>query len=293
MTDVAAPPDLDRLERARSRIASALFEPLTLTELSAAAGLSTYHFVRQFSARFGASPIAYLRAQRLAAAADRLAAPAAPPLVELAFDCGFSSQDSFTRAFKRAFGVPPGRYRQAGRRPSPEETLLMTETAIARARLTQAPAPVRKPGLRIAGLSALFDETNKAGIPALWDGLVPRLPLPGQAGAGTFGVCAAAPEAEPGGMRYMAGVAIAADAPAPAGLEVIDLAPQAYLVFRQDLDAGDLHPQMQAAAREIWGERLPASAYKLAQSPDLEVYPADFEPGRAGAVIEWWIPVEA
>jgi predicted transcriptional regulator YdeE len=50
---------------------------------------------------------------------------------------------------------------------------------------------------------------------------------------------------------------------------------------------------MQAAAREIWGVRLPACGYKLARGPDLEVYPPNFDSGRSGAWVEWWIPIEA
>lgn len=295
MTDVAAPLTAtlraDGLDASRRHIEADPFADLTLADLSADAGLSTYHFVRQFSARYGIGPIAYVRARRLAAAADRLAGDPPPALAELALDCGFSSQDSFTRAFKRAFGAPPGRYRRAGAAPSPTEVSTMTQALDAR--LTQSPGPVMKPGLRIAGVSALFDEATKAGIPKVWDGLVPRLPLPGQAGAVTYGVCAAAPEAAPGSMRYLAGVALAAGAPTPEGLELIEIAPRPYLVFRQVLAAGALHPQMQAAAREIWGERLPASPYKLAPSPDLEVYPENFQPGLAGIAVEWWIPVEA
>ena len=104
----------DPLERARRLVDDRLFEPLTLTGLADAAGLSAYHFTRQFGARFGASPMAYVRARRLASAAERLCAEPSPTLIDLAFDCGFDSQEGFTRAFKRLFGVPPGRYRRAG-----------------------------------------------------------------------------------------------------------------------------------------------------------------------------------
>jgi AraC family transcriptional regulator len=288
MTDLALPlaPADDPLERARLHIESRLFEPLTLTELAAAAGLSAYHFSRQFGARFGASPMAYVRAMRMAAAAAQLCGQTPPPLVDLAFD----SQEGFTRAFKRAFGVPPGRYRRAGVHPM--ETLLMSTAATAPAvNLTQAADPVRKGPLRIAGLAGQFDDTNKAGIPALWERFAPRLPFDGQAGYETYGVCAAGAGAEPGSMRYMAGVALRADAAPPEGLEVIVLAPQTYLVFHQTLDAGPLQPQMLAAARAIWGDLVPKSGHRLAQAPDLEFYPADFEPNRAGWV-EWWVPVE-
>ena len=94
-------------------------------------------------------------------------------------------------------------------------------------------------------------------------------------------------------MRYMAGVALSQGATAPAGMEVIELAPQHYLVFRQIMDGGEVHPQMQLAAKEIWGERLPKSGRRLVRAPDLEFYPGDSTPDQPGAWVEWWVPVEA
>ncbi|HEX4199108.1 MAG TPA: AraC family transcriptional regulator [Caulobacteraceae bacterium] len=279
----------DPLERARRHIDANLFEPLSLAGLAGAAGLSAYHFTRQFGARFGVSPMAYVRGRRLAAAAERLCAQRPTPLVELAFDCGFDSQEGFTRAFKRAFGVPPGRFRRAGGQTVPLETLPMSETAI-RINLTQAPAPVRKGPLRIVGLSGVFDDANKAAIPLLWERLIGMMPIPGVADFESFGVCAGGPE--PGSLRYTAGFPIPAGAPTPAGLELVELAPQTYLVFRQVIDAGPLHPQMQAATKAIWGELVPKSGRRLVHAPDLEFYPADFTPGRAGDWVEWWLPVE-
>ena len=278
----------DPLDRARRHVDAHLFEPLTLGLLAQAARLSAYHFSRTFTARFGMSPMAYVRARRLVEAASRLAADDAPPLIDLAFDCGFDSQEGFTRAFKRAFGVPPGRYRR-GEARNPLEVMTLNETTQTRISITQSSAPVRKPGLRIAGFGDLFTEQNKASIPQLWERLVPRLPLAGQVGYDTYGVCCAAPE--PGSMRYIAGAPIAADAPIPDGLEAIELAPQAYMIFRQVMDGGPVHPQMTAAAREIWGERVPRSGRKLAPVPDLEFYPGDSTPDQPGAWIEWWVPV--
>ena len=62
-------------------------------------------------------------------------------------------------------------------------------------------------------------------------------------------------------------------------------------VFQMTIDGSDLHPQMQTAAREIWGVRIPASGFELDRAPDLEVYPASFDPARPGGVLEWWLPV--
>ena len=279
----------DPLERAMAFVEARAFEPLTLTDIAAVAGLSPYHFARQFNARFGLPPMAFVRARRLGLAAKALASPNPPHLVDLAFDAGFESQEGFTRAFKRAFGVSPGRYRRGAALPM--ETTIMSDAA-AVARVTQEPAPVRKPGFRVAGLSQVFDESNKAGIPLLWQKLVPRLPLPGQLGEGTYGVGCPTETTVEGCFRYAAAVAIAAAAPLPDGIEAFDIPEQTYLVFRLQTDGSALHPQMQAAMREIWGQRIPSSGYKLAQGPDLEVYPPGFHDDRP-AGLEWWIPVEA
>ncbi len=183
--------------------------------------------------------------------------------------------------------MPPGRYRR-GEARNPLEVMTLNETTQTRISITQSSEPVRKPGRRIAGFGDLFTEQNKASIPRLWERLVPRLPLAGQLGYDTYGVCCAAPE--PGSMRYIAGAPIAADAPIPDGLEAIELAPQAYMIFRQVMDGGPVHPQMTAAAREIWGERVPRSGRKLAPVPDLEFYPGDSTPDQPGAWVEWWVP---
>jgi len=280
----------DPLERAMAHVEDHAFDPLTLSDLAALAGLSPYHFARQFSYRYGLTPMAFVRARRLGLAAKLLASPHPPALIDLAFDTGFESQEGFTRAFKRAFGVSPGRYRKGRAAPTPSEILAMSDIASA-VRLTQDPAPVKKPGFRIAGVAAVFDETTKAGIPMLWGKLTPRLPLPGQLGEGAYGVGRPDSSGE-GCFRYMASVAVGADAPIPDGVEAFDVPTQTYLIFRLETDGSELHPQMQAALRQIWGDRVPKSGHKLANGPDLEVYPPGFLPDRPSR-IEWWIPVEA
>ena len=163
MDDAAhRPTDADPLERARAFVAANGAEPLSLEALASVAGLSTYHFARQFTARFGVSPMAYVRERRMALAASRLTDAKPPALVELAFDLGFESQEGFTRAFKRAHGVSPGRYRK---NPVREEIAM---SDVMQPRLTMSSAPVSKPGFRVAGFSGVFDEATRAQIPMLW-----------------------------------------------------------------------------------------------------------------------------
>lgn len=286
--ETASPlPPPDALDRVLAHIRANPLQELDVAVLARMAGVSSFHFIRQFTARVGESPMAHIRGLRLIDAARRLADPDPPSLIDLAFDCGFDSQEGFTRAFRRVFGVPPGRFRRGA--AAHMENVLMPLAAPPN--LTMSPEPVLKPALRISGPAEVFSPETVAGIPQLWLRLTPRLPLPGQASQETFGVCMAAPDQPEGCMRYMAGVPLSADAPTPPGFEVVDLPARPYLVFRQEIKAGGLHAQMQAATKAIWGELVPRSGHTLARAPDLEYYPPEFRPDEDGWV-EWWIPVE-
>lgn len=265
-----------------------LFDALSVAALADVAGLSPYHFSRMFRARFGDSAIAYVRTRRMQAAARRLA-EGEPSLAELAFDCGFESQEAFTRAFRREFAVPPGRYkREAAQHPDKKKEKTMSESAPMQ--LTQMEGLTHRDVFTIAGLRAMFDESNKSGIPALWPRLLACLPLAGQIGRRTYG---AIWTDNPGqsAANYMAGVEVKGEAPLPAGFERLDIAAQDYVVFRQMLEGPGLHPQMQHAAKEIWGERLPRLGRKLVHAPDFELYPEGFDPTKPGQYVDIYVPV--
>ena len=263
-------------------------EPLTVAELAAVAGFSPYHFSRLFTARFGESVMGYVRLCRLQAASLRLTGDAPPPLAELAFDCGFESQEAFTRAFRRQYGVPPGQFkRDALKQPKPFRETMMPASA----KVEMLKDLVPRDAFTVAGVGALFTEENKSGIPGLWPRLIRVLPLPGQADARTYGVCRMEDKKD-GVLKYIAGVEVRGDAPLPDGFERIALAAQHYAVFHLTLDGSPLHPHMQAAMPKIWGELLPQSGLKTVPAPDFELYPSDFEPMRKGSHVDMYIAVE-
>jgi AraC-like DNA-binding protein len=84
--------------------------PWTLGELADLAAMSRSAFAARFSALTGDSPIRYVTRCRLTRAAHRLRTSDSG-LAEVAADAGYESEFSFSRAFKRAFGVAPGLYR--------------------------------------------------------------------------------------------------------------------------------------------------------------------------------------
>lgn len=80
-----------------------------------------------------------------------------------------------------------------------------------------------------------------------------------------------------GSFDFLAAVRIEPGSRPPKPLEVLTLPSRTYLVCRHILRAGDLYPQMTAAADTIWSERLPQSGRILLDASDFQLYPADFK----------------
>jgi AraC family transcriptional regulator len=99
-----------RLRRVLDFMAEHLDENIGINELAAVACLSPFHFIRMFKNRLNMPPHRYLGELRLERAKSLLAL-GDTPLCEVALACGFASQTNFTRAFRLAIGVPPGKYR--------------------------------------------------------------------------------------------------------------------------------------------------------------------------------------
>ena len=83
----------------------------TPAEIAGAAALSPYHFSRSFKATIGTTPVRYVWARRVELTKRLLRT--AMPLIDVAAAAGFSSQSSFTTAFKQATGATPAAWRRA------------------------------------------------------------------------------------------------------------------------------------------------------------------------------------
>jgi len=92
-------------------IARHLDEPLTLEKLSGLACCSPYHFHRQFAAFSGLPLYRYIQWLRLRQASWRLAFNPQDKVIDIALDAGFQNPESFTRAFRTAFGKSPRQFR--------------------------------------------------------------------------------------------------------------------------------------------------------------------------------------
>ena len=106
-----------RLIRALEAIAEGLDHPWTVEEVAAEAAFSRFHCQRMFRAMTGDSIAGLVRRLRLERAAWRLRHESVDVL-EVALDAGYNSAEAFSRAFRRACGMSPGRYRTTSLPPS-------------------------------------------------------------------------------------------------------------------------------------------------------------------------------
>ncbi|WP_253913206.1 GlxA family transcriptional regulator [Pseudoruegeria sp. HB172150] len=86
-------------------------QDVTLAAMAAAARLERRTFLRRFAAATGMTPGEYCRAVRIARARELLEGGNLP-LKQIAEVLGYVDVSSFTRAFRRAHGLPPGAYRR-------------------------------------------------------------------------------------------------------------------------------------------------------------------------------------
>ncbi|AMM17698.1 MAG: AraC family transcriptional regulator [Pseudomonadota bacterium] len=95
--------------RAREYIDSCIEANPTLDEIATAAGLSSFHLLRQFKLAVGLPPHAYLMQRRVDQARRLLLK--GHPLREVAIRVGYADQAHFSREFRRFYGVSPSTIR--------------------------------------------------------------------------------------------------------------------------------------------------------------------------------------
>ena len=82
----------------------------TVAELASASGMSRSVFAKRFDDLVGSPPLEYLRRWRLERAREALL-DRGKSVTAIALEAGYASESAFRNAFKRRFGLPPGRCR--------------------------------------------------------------------------------------------------------------------------------------------------------------------------------------
>lgn len=95
---------------------SRVAHPWTIADLADQVGISRSALVERFTRYLSEPPMTYLTRWRLQLAARSLTRTSRG-VADIATDVGYESEAAFSRAFKREFGQPPGRYRSDHKGP--------------------------------------------------------------------------------------------------------------------------------------------------------------------------------
>lgn len=242
---------------------------LNLDTLSRLAAMSPYHFQRLFARATGETPKRYVARLRLERAAFRIRLQNAK-LLEIALDCGYQNHETFTRAFRRHFGIAPSRYRvelaaesgSIGRRPSagPGSDYALSEVTIRNLRPAHL-AFIRHTGSYAEVPQRLFDSlriwAGYRGLaqPPIWMGLGHDAPS----------------TTPPAHQRFDAAIVV------PDRFEATG--PLGYQHFAGGYHAIATHVGPYASLEAAYSELLPSlltlRGYRLVGLPVLEIYQTD------------------
>jgi AraC family transcriptional regulator len=257
------------------------------------ANCSPFHFLRMFDVITGMSPAEYSRRRRLTLAANDLCR-SGERVIDVALRYGYDSPDSFSRAFKREFGLLPSEARQPGvilhAYPPLQFTVVLKGVNAMEYRI--------EPGkeMKLVGYSERIHTKNGENfkmVPAFWDritqeGLVNTLcKLTTPNSLGVLGVCHDF-DKKTGDFTYSIAVeATLADSPLPPGVETFTVPASTWGKFTS---RGPIRPNFQDTIKRIFGEWFPASGWEHAGTAEIEFYPeGDCE--SQDYHCEYWVPL--
>src|SRR5262245_5231874 len=277
MRETTAQDYQSRILKVLLHIQKNLDQPFSLDELASIASFSPFHFHRIFRGMVGESVKEQVRRLRLERAAHRLRFTG-QPVIEIAFDAGYETHESFTRAFHTMFAESPTEFRNNHRTvahgAAPSGVHYAADGLVDAFRIPkpgEAPIAIRVeslPEMRVAFARHVgsYDHVGSA-----WQGLMGWAVRSGLLGATTtmIGIVHDDPEVTPPDkMRYDAAIPVA-DGVKPdkdIGVQQLDAGRYAIGTHR-----GPYNRIGKTYAR-ICGEWLPGSGRELLAAPALEFY---------------------
>ena len=106
-------------------------EPISVNDVSAQVNFSTSYFAAVFRVLTGFTVKRYVNNYRLHCAATRLVSTD-DRIADIAFETGFSSQQTFTKSFSKTYGMAPAQFRVAKPKfePFPPKNLWKEQPAL-------------------------------------------------------------------------------------------------------------------------------------------------------------------
>lgn len=99
-----------------------LSDSISISDVASMCRLSFCYFVRAFTNTVGIAPYAWFVQQRILSA-KALLSETPMPLAQVALECGFSDQAHFTKAFAKASGMTPAKWRRLAKTLEPNGSI--------------------------------------------------------------------------------------------------------------------------------------------------------------------------
>lgn len=266
-----------RILRVLVHIQNNLDEDLSLEDLASLSHFSAFHFHRVFRGMVGEPVKEHIRRLRLERAAHRLRFTG-QPVTDIAFDAGYETHESFTRAFRAMFEESPSEFRNNHRvvayGNSPSGVHFASDGRLesfrpAPAAATPLSARVQDLGVMKVAFVRHVGPYNQVG--SAWDRLMMWAGSRGvfRGAPILFGIVHDDPEiTPPERMRYDAAIAVTDDITVDNDIGLQSVGGERYVIVTH---RGSYETIGDTYAR-LCGEWLPCSGAELLHAPTLEFY---------------------
>jgi len=267
-----------------------LDSPIQVRDAASMAAYSEYHYSRVFKALVGDSPKNYVRLRRLTKAATDLVRTS-KPILSIALDYQYESQEAFTRAFQSLFLETPASFRKRGEinhirfKRAFDEELLQHYTE----KMSMEPTIKHRAAAQYVGTLNYYDLDN-LDVLQLWSAFKPyRDSIPNRVGNHVFGLYRGFEQRDSGfHYSYSCCAEVSNLNSIPDGMTGWTLEEHSYAVFEHRVGLRALGDTL----RYIWGSWLPKSKYEYSATIDFEVYTNKFNHQQPDKnAIQIWIPV--
>ncbi|MCL2238514.1 MAG: AraC family transcriptional regulator [Defluviitaleaceae bacterium] len=247
-------------------------EQISIADISTQAYLSPSYFAKVFRVLTGFTVGSYLNHYRMYSAAKKLA-ESNKRIVEIAFDTGFLSQQSFTKSFSKTYGIAPAQFRLLKPIIPPFPPSTMWKERVPSMELMDCFKNVRfikKDAYFVVGFEAEINYNSEGGtdpIGGVWDAFNPVSGMiPDKSFDGTYGITHS--ETNDGKAKYIACVEVSTLANIPTGFVGRKFEASEYAVFDTTLEiiwTGMFY-------KTLYAKWLPDSGYSYREDSGSSTY---------------------
>lgn len=283
------------IEEAIQYIEYRLKQPLHASEVAKSVHLSYYHFHRVFQVMTGETPGNYIRKRRLTEAALELLS-SRRPILDIAVEYQFESQEAFGRAFKKLFGISPSKFRSRSIRPISTGKAALVDDRLGHRCNNISLEPDIVTLNEDISVMGIYGNTNISGIADLWKECMQQFSdwNERQAGARAYGICvyvndvAIGEVSEHTELTEFVGFEESALKGIPDGVNRYRIRAGTYAVFRHQGPVS----MLRYTYEYIWGTWLANTSWSLDERDDFEEYGPEFQgPDHEESIIYIYMPI--